>query len=215
MRSIQVPPPVVAHRRGIRRHRAQREHRGRPGQHVYPEHAPAHVVDVVAVAVVARAHGDHGAECGRAAGRDLEAVEAAPGDADHAHLARAPGLLGQPRDRLETVLLLERQVLVEHDPVGVTAPAQVEANGGVAVAGEVGMVVGVAHGERVALAVGHVLEDRRHGVVLGVLGKPHPSGEPGAVGHRDPGVVDRADAAGKVGANAHGRHSTRSVSVAP
>ena len=93
-------PPALAHRRGIGRLRAQREHRRRPLEHVDGEHAAADVVHVVRVAVVTRAHRDHGLQGGRPARRDLQPVEAAPGDADHAHRSAAPGLLGEPGDHL-------------------------------------------------------------------------------------------------------------------
>ena len=52
------------------------------------EQAAAHVVDVVGVAVVGRAVGDDRLQRGRAAGGDLERVEAAPGDPEHARRPR-------------------------------------------------------------------------------------------------------------------------------
>ena len=100
--------PVVADRGRVGRLRAQREHRGRPLEHVDAEHAAADVVDVVGVAVVARAHGDDRLERGRPARRHLQAVEAAPRDADHPDGPGAPGLRGQPGDHLERVVLLLR-----------------------------------------------------------------------------------------------------------
>ena len=68
--------------------------------------------------------------------------------------------------------------------------AQVDAHARVAVRGEVRVVARVAHGERVALAVGQVLEQRRDRALVGVLGQPQARGQPRPVGHRDPGVVD-------------------------
>ena len=85
------------------------------------EHAAADVVHVVGVAVVAGAHRDDGLQRRRAARGDLQAVEAAPGDAEHADRAAAPRLRGQPGDDLDRVLLLLGQVLVLDDPVGVAA----------------------------------------------------------------------------------------------
>ena len=117
--------------------RAQREHRRRPLEHVDREHAAADVVDVVRVAVVARAHRDHGLQGRRPARRHLQPVEAAPGDADHATRSAAPGLLGEPGDHLERVVLLLREVLVEQDAVRVTGAAQVDADARVAMAREV------------------------------------------------------------------------------
>ena len=199
--------PAVPDRGRVGRLGAEGQHRGRPREHVDPENAAADVVDVVGVAVVARAHGDHGLERRRPQRRDLQPVEAAPGDPDHAHVAGAPRLGGEPLDHLDSVGLLDGQVLVEHDAVGVAAAAQVDAHAGVAVAGEVGMVVGVAPGERVALSVGQVLEDGRHRVGLGVLGQPDPRGQPRSVGHRNPGVVDPPDGTREIGSRAQGAQS--------
>ena len=64
-------------------------------------HAAAVVVHVVGVAVVGRAEGDDRLQRRRPAGGDLQAVEPAPRDADHADLAAAPRLLGEPRDHLQ------------------------------------------------------------------------------------------------------------------
>jgi hypothetical protein len=43
---------------------------------------------------------------------------------------------------------------------------------GIAVAGEIGMVEGVALRRAVALAVGQILQDRRHRMGFGILGQP-------------------------------------------
>jgi hypothetical protein len=147
-------------------------------------------VDVVGVAVVARAHGDDRLQRRRAPRRHLQAVEAAPGDAEHPDLAAAPLLLDEPVDDLEGVVVLLCEVLVREQAVGVAAPAQVDAHAGVAVVGEVRVVALVARGERVALAVREVLEDRGDG--LRIVGQPQPGREPGAVGQRDPDVVHPA-----------------------
>ena len=47
-----------------------------------------------------------GFQCRRPARRDLQSIEAAPGDADHADRAGAPGLGREPGDDLERVVLL-------------------------------------------------------------------------------------------------------------
>ena len=98
------------------------------------QEAPAHVVDVVGVAVVRRAGRDDRPERRRPAGGDLERVEAAPGVAHHADAAGAPRLGGEPGDDLHRVVLLERQVLVGEDAVRVAAAAHVDPDAGVAVA---------------------------------------------------------------------------------
>jgi hypothetical protein len=42
----------------------------------------------------------------------------------------------------------------------------------------------------VALAVGEIFEKCWHGILLGVFRKPHARREPGAVGERNPQVLD-------------------------
>ena len=127
---------------------------------------------------------------GGAAGGDLERVEAAPGDPEHPRGPGAPGLVGEPGEHLDGVLLLLGQVLVEQHALGVAAAAHVHPHGGVAVAGEVGVARGVADRGPVAPAVGDVLEQRRHRLALRVVRQPDLRGQPAAVGHGDPGVVD-------------------------
>jgi hypothetical protein len=55
-------------------------------------------VNIVVVAVDRSANRDHGLECGRFQRRDLQAIEAAPGDSHHAQVTVAPGLLRYPFD---------------------------------------------------------------------------------------------------------------------
>ena len=189
----------------VRRDRVEGEHRGSPREHLERQHRAAAVVHVVRVAVVRRAEADHRLQLRRAAGRHLEPVEAAPGDAEHAGRARAPGLLPDPAEHLHRVLLLLRQVLVVEQAVGLAAAAQVHAQHRVAVAREVGVARLVARRRAVALPVGDVLEDRRHRVALGVLGQPDARAEPRAVGQRDPHVVDSAHRARQVRDDPHSR----------
>ena len=199
--------PAVPEEPRVGRPRVPGEHGRGPVEHVEREHAAAAVMDVVGVAVVSRAERHDRLQCGRSERGDLERVEAAPRDAPHAHGARAPGLLREPRDHLERVLVLLLRVLVEQDPVGLAGPPHVHPHGRVAVAGDVRLPLSVAYGRAVVLAVREVLEDRRHGIVLGVLGKPDPRREPAAVRKRDPGVLDLADAPREVGADPrHSRH---------
>ena len=167
-------------------------------EHVGREHAAAAVVDVVGVAVVGRAERDDRPQRGRPERRDLERVEAAPGDAGHADRAGAPGLLREPGDHLERVVLLLSRVLVVEDPVRLAAAAHVDAHGRVAVAGEVRLADGVARGGAVVLAVGEVLEDRRHRIGLGVAWQPDARPEARPVGELDPRVLDLADGPGQL-----------------
>ena len=198
-----LAPPVADGRR-VGRLGEEREHRRRPREHVEREDAAADVVHVVGVAVVARAHRDDRAERRRAARGDLQAVEAAPRDPEHADAAGAPRLRREPRDDLERVVLLLSGVLVAQDAVGVAAAAQVDPDGGVAVAREVGVVARVAAGHRVALAIGQELEERGDGVALGVVRQPDPRGETGTVRQRDPRVIDAPDAARELGPEPQG-----------
>ena len=69
-------------------------------------------MDVVGIAVVGRAERDHRLQLRRPARGDLQPVEAAPGDADHADAAGAPGLAREPGDDLEGVVLLLLQIFV-------------------------------------------------------------------------------------------------------
>ncbi len=179
--------PVVAEAR-IGRKRVVGAHRRRPLEHVAAEQTAAHVVAVVGVAIVGRVPRNDRLELRRAVRRDLQAVEAAPRVADHAHVAGAPGLLGKPREYLEGVELLLARVLVGDQPVGVAGAADIDANGRVAVLGEVGVARRVGVGGLVVLAVRQVLEDRRHRRSGGVFRQPDPSGEPHAVGQRDPHI---------------------------
>ena len=194
--------PALAHDLGVGGPAVPPQHRRRPLEHVGGD-AAAVVVNVVGIAVVGGAEGDDRPERRRTVRGDLKRVEPAPRDADHADLAGAPRLLGDPRDDLARVGLLLREVLVLEDAVRLARPALVDTDAGVSVAGEVGEVVRVAHRRAVVQAVGQVLEDRRHRVLLGVLGQPDPRGEPAAVGQLDPGRRDRPHGPREVGDDAH------------
>ena len=203
--------PRVADDGRIGRRAVPDVHERGPGQRVHSEQAAAHVVDVVGIAVVCGAERDHRLQCGRAAGCDLEAVEAAPGDPEHAHGARAPGLGRDPGDGLDSVVQLLFEVLVEEDPVRLAGSAQVDAHAGVPVPGEVGVHGGVAPPGPVVLPVGDVLEDRWHRLGLGALGKPDLRGQAASIGHRNPDVLDLAHLAREVRANPHASPSHGAV----
>ena len=208
-----VAPPVPGHLR-VGGDRVEGQHRRSPREHLEREHRAPAVVHVIGVAVVCRAERDHRLELRRRVRRHLEPVEPAPGDPEHPHRPGAPGLLGDPAEHLERVLLLQRQVLVVEQAVGLPGAAQVHPQRGVPVPREVHVARPVARRRAVALAVGDVLEDRRDRVALGVLGKPDAGAEPGAVRHRDPHVVDRAHGAREVAHHAHQRIGAPSSSSA-
>ena len=196
-------PPARADDCRVRGARVVGEHGRRPAQ-VVREQAPAHVVDVVRVAVVRRAGGDDRPERRGPAGGDLERVEPAPGVAHHAHPTGAPRLGGEPGDDLHRVVLLEREVLVGEDAVRVPAAAHVDPDAGVAVPGDVGMGQRVPLRGEVAPAVGEVLEDGGHGVGPGVRGEPHSRREPRPVLERDPDRVEPLDRPRERGHRGHG-----------
>jgi hypothetical protein len=177
---------------------------GRAPFQIAGEMGAAHVVHVVGIAVVGRAIGDDGLERRGPAGRDLERVEAAPGDAHHADGAAAPGLLREPGDRLDRVVLFLLQIFVEHHPFGIAGAADIEPHAGIAVGRDIGMRVVVPVARAVAPAIGDIFEDRRHGLALGILRHPDARREPGAVRHRDPHRLDMADS-GSQRSVIHGR----------
>ena len=186
--------PALADHLGIGWPRRIGEHRGRPAE-ILVEQAAALVVDVVRIAVVRRAQGDHRPEGRRSPRRHLQPVEAAPRDSHHADATAAPRLGGEPRDDRDRVVLLLRRVLVLHQPFGIAVAAHVDAHRGVAVPGEIGMRQGIAHRRAVALAIWDVFEDRRHGLLLCIARQPDPRGQPHPVGHRDEHVLDFPDLA--------------------
>ena len=179
-------------------------------QHVEGQDAAAAIVNVVRVAVVRRAEGHDRLQRRRAVGGHLERVEPAPGDSPHADGARTPRLLGEPGDELEGVLLLLFGVFVLEDPVGLARPTHVNADRRVPKTGQVRLALGVPGDRAVVLAVGEKLEDGRHGILVGVVGKPDPGCEPAAVRERDPGVLDLPHAPRELGPDAGGHVTTRS-----
>ncbi len=189
-------PPALADQRGIGRmaHRAEEERR--PAE-TRIQLGAAHVVHVVGVAIVGRADRDDGLERRRPARRNLQPVEAAPRDPHHADRAAAPGLGGQPGDDLDGVVLLLPGVLVGQQAVGFAAAADIDSHAGIAMAGQPRIGERVAFIGAVALAVGQIFQDRRHRILLGVLGQPDARGELRAVLQGDRRVLDDADGAGK------------------
>jgi hypothetical protein len=153
---------------------------------------------IVGIAVVGRAQGDDRLQGRRPQGGDLQRVEAAPRDADHADGAAAPGLAGDPVDHDEGVLMLLGGVFVAQQAVGIARAADVDADRGVAVAGVVAVHRLVAQPRQVALAIRQVFEHRRYRPVVRRHRQPDARGEPDAVGHRDPDVLDLLEGAGKL-----------------
>ncbi len=105
------PPPACSHETWIGRLQGDCQHGAGPLQHVGAQQASPHVVAVVAIAVVGGGHRDHGPQLRGAAGGDLQPVEPTPRVADHAHPARAPGLVCKPGQHLQRIVLLLREIL--------------------------------------------------------------------------------------------------------
>ncbi len=173
--------PPLAHEGRVRRMGVLIEHRRSPGE-VVAEKAASHVVHVVGVAVVGGADGDDCPQRLRPKRGDLQAVEPAPGDADHPHRSRAPRLRGKPVDDLHPVVELLLEVFVGENAVGLPASPEVHAHRGIAEPGDIWVMADVALCGEIALSVGDVLENRRDRIGIRIDGQPHARGKPRAVG---------------------------------
>ena len=167
------------------------------------EQAAAHVVHVRRVAVVGGADGDHAAELGRAPRRDLQAVEAAPRLADDADRPVHHGCAASQSSTSSASSCSCGRYSSSRIPSESPEPRWSTRTAGVAVAGEPRVHERVARRRAVVLAVRDVLEDRGHGIGLGVLGQPDARRQACAVGERDERVRDRAHAARELGADPH------------
>ena len=76
-------------------------------------------MNIVFIAIISGANGHDGFEGGRLACRHLQRIKPAPRNAEHAHLAIAPFLFGQPCDHFQRVILLLLGILIQHDAVAV------------------------------------------------------------------------------------------------
>ena len=109
-------PPRRAYHQRVRRLVEVGQHRRRPLAHVHRRYAPADVVDVIGVPVIAAMDSDHASQLGGRAGRQLERRECTPRDAHHANRTGAPRPFSEPGDDLFGVALLLLCVLVLEDP---------------------------------------------------------------------------------------------------
>jgi hypothetical protein len=69
-------------------------------------------VDIVATAIIAGAHDDHGFELGRPARGELQTVKAAPRRADHTDRAIAPLRAGDPTEQFHAIILRLGEILL-------------------------------------------------------------------------------------------------------
>ncbi len=109
--------------------------------------------------------------------RDLDGVEATPGNARHPDPAARPVHRSNLCDGLLDVGELGLRVLVIDDPVARTCPSQIETNGCDAPRGEVAIGVPVVREEVVVLAVGNGVEGNRERAVAGRVRKVEGGGQ--------------------------------------
>ena len=159
-------------------------------------------MDIGGIAVIGRSHRDDRLQRRGLARGDLQPVEATPTDADHRHLPVAPVLPRQPVDGIDTVKLFLNAVFVGDGAFAVAGAANVQPQAGIAVPGKIAVHLFVARAGAVALAVGQVFQDQRH--LSSTFRQPEATGEPGAVGHENPDVLDLGQGEGKLGAGGHG-----------
>ena len=134
---------------------------------------PANPVNVRGVAVVSGAHGDDGLEGGRLARGNLQAIEAAPGDADHGHLAIAPALLCEPGNGFAAIKLFLNGVFVFDQSFAVAGAADIQAHAGVTVSCKIHMQALIPRAGAVAFAVGDIFENNGNGALFAVFRQPH------------------------------------------
>ena len=183
------------------------EHGGRPIEIVFRD-AAANPVDVGGVAVIGGPHGDDGLEGRRLARRDLQAVEAAPGNADHRHLAITPALFCQPGNGFAAVELFLHCVFVVDQAFAVAGAANIKAHAGIAVAGKIHVQTLVPCAGAVTLAVGNVFENDRNRLLFAVFGQPHFGGKPGAIFQGDENIFHGFNAARKLRHDFHCHRSS-------
>ena len=120
-------------------------------------------------------------------------------------LAGAPGLGRDPWQHLQAIVLLLLQVFVVEQPIGFAGTPHVDPDAGIAVAGEIGMGQVVALRRAVALAIGQVFQDRRHGLLLRIGRQPDARRQAAAVRQRDEQIFDLAHLARELRDDVHDR----------
>jgi hypothetical protein len=190
--------PPRPHQQRVRRTRRIGEHVGRPAE-ILTQQASALEMDVVGKAVGRRADGDDRLQCRRPQCRNLQRIEAAPGNPHHAGSPRAPGLAHRPVDHITRILQFLRGVFIFHHAFGITVAAHIDPDAGIALSRHPRMGQAVTHDRAIAFAVRQMLQDDRHRVVLRILRHPDPGRQPAAVGHLDRLVLDLDDLTRKPG----------------
>ena len=121
---------------------------------------------------------------------NLKRIIGTPGFTEHADIAVAPILRGDPCDHIDAILGFEIGVFVEHHSLAVPRTALIDAQRGIAGLGKAGMHAFVTDTGCVPAAVRNVLEDRGGWIGPGTLGQPESGGELGAIWHRNPDGFD-------------------------
>ena len=101
---------------GIKRARLIGEHDRTPPE-IIIEQAPAHIVDVIGVAIIRRTYRKHSLERWRPACGNLQTVKAAPGFSHHADRTGAPWLSGKPFDHFNRVILFLLDIFIIEETV--------------------------------------------------------------------------------------------------
>ena len=151
-----------------------------------------HVVHVFLEQLLGCGRGQDGFERRRLAQRDLDRAEAAPGDAEHAHLAVRPRLAREPGDDLLRILLLLRRVFaLGRHSFAVAEAANVHPSADEPALGEIRVLTVIADRLVVVLSIRQVFEERRKSIGL-FAARRHVERrrEPHPVAHRNPSLLD-------------------------
>ena len=196
--------PAIADQQWIGHRCAEVEHGRRPAEVLHQQVATL-VMDVIGITVIGGAQRDDRLQGFRLTRRHLQAVEAAPRDAHHSHVAVAPGLLAQPLDHFQRVILFLEQVLVGHQALGLAVAAHVHTNAHVTLTGHPRVGQRITHGRAVTLAIRQVLEDRRERLLTRRFGQPDARRQLSAIAQRDQAMLDFTNRVGKLGDDVHRR----------
>ena len=161
------------------------QHLGVPVE-VVGQEAATHVVDVIRVAVHGGAAGDDRLQRRRTAKGELQPVEPAPGDPDHADVAVAPRLARDPGDHLLSVAELLLRILVVEDAVRIPGAGDVDPDAGIARRGEHRMGGGVARRGAVTLSIRQIFQNGGGGRIR--LRPPQSSRQLASIRELDPGI---------------------------
>ena len=183
--------PSIADDLRVGRPGIEGKHRGCPGE-VVCDQATAHVVDVVGIPVIRRARRDYGFQRWRPKRRDLQPIEAAPGDAGHSDRAGAPFLRCEPGDDVNAVLEFLLEILVFQEALGVAAAPQVYPRTRISVSCPEAVSSIIAEACVIAAAIRNIFQDRRHRRALGTRRNPEPGCQSAAIPRGDPCRLDSA-----------------------